>query len=96
MTDLGPGFINEHSNDPSGDLIECLSTGFSRTKERSRGYGLTKLIRHATKKEGLLRIRTNNLLLDKCFTAHDTVISKDNITELPYYVAGASVQLTFK
>lgn len=96
MTDLGPGFINEQSDDPSGDLIKLLSTGFSRTTGRSRGYGLTKIIRHVTKNQGWLRIRTNNLLLEKCFTSHDTVISKDNITELPYCVAGASIQLTFK
>lgn len=101
VVDFGEGFVDLAKKKTGLDndkevLLKCLESGWSRLMEKSRGDGLTKVIKAVRKHKGWLRIRTGRYLIEKTFdNENNNDFSLGDVKEMAVDAAGTSFHVSF-
>jgi hypothetical protein len=103
VVDFGEGFIklaNAKAGSPDTNegkictALKCFEEGWSRFPKRNRGSGLTKVLQGIQKYKGWLRIRTDNILIEKSFSeSNEPKITRDDISVMENCVVGTAIHI---
>lgn len=78
-------------------ILKCFEEGWSRFPKSNRGSGLTKVLQCINKYHGWLRVRTDNLVIEKTFVEGDSpFITENDIRVLENKVVGTSIHVSLR
>jgi len=102
--DFGSGFfdlvktktgIEINDKGKTSAILKCFEEGWSRLPKSNRGSGLTKVLQCINKYHGWLRVRTDNLVIEKTFVEGDSpCITENDIRVLENKVVGTSIHIS--
>jgi hypothetical protein len=78
-------------------ILKCFDEGWSRFPKSNRGSGLTKVLQCINKYHGWLRVRTDNLVIEKTFVEGDSAfITENDIRVLENKVVGTTIHISLR
>lgn len=106
IVDFGVGFFDLAKTQAGGEvsdsgktevILKCFEDGWSRFPKRNRGSGLTKVLQCINKYHGWLRVRTDNIIIEKTFVKGESPqITKDDISLSENKVVGTSIHISLR
>jgi len=104
--DLGSGFfdlvqtktgVDANDKGRKAAILKCFEEGWSRLPKSNRGSGLTKVLQCINKYHGWLKVRTDNIVIEKTFVEGDSpFITENDINILDSKVVGTSIHISLR